>query len=158
MMFSFKTCWILLASSCASCVFSRTCRDYFQDVEAVVASKNPSFQLKSLIVWTDLVEPPTLPSCLQGEESTDLLAAQEQAAASKFSEIKVKLASDYKAMNTFNAEKTQVAGKQHVAKVLHQKAQNEAGAKLLHFSLMTRFSMNNLEFCLSLEPIHALCP
>ena len=82
-----------------------------------------------------------LPASLQGEESVDVLAAQEQASAAKFAEIKVKLAADCKAMNAFNSEKSQVAGKQHVAKVLHQKAQNEAGAKLLHFSLMTRFSI-----------------
>ncbi|CAK9008793.1 Uncharacterized protein SCF082_LOCUS10019 [Durusdinium trenchii] len=106
-------------------------KDYFQDVEAVVASKNPAFQLKSLIVWTDLVEPPVLPSCLQGEESNDLLAAQEQAAASKFNEVKMKLAADCKAMNAFNSEKTQVAGKQHVAKVLHEKSQIETGAKVV---------------------------
>lgn len=106
-------------------------RDYFQDVEAVVASKNPAFQLRSLIVWTDLVEPPVLPTCLQGDESLDVAAAAEQAASSKFAELKVKLAADCQAMNAFNAEKTQVTGKQHVAKVLHEKSQNETGNKFL---------------------------
>ncbi|CAK9104598.1 unnamed protein product, partial [Durusdinium trenchii] len=106
-------------------------RDYFQDIEAVVTSKNPSFQLRSLIVWSDLVEPPMLPASLQGEESVDVLAAQEQASAAKFAEIKVKLAADCKAMNAFNSEKSQVAGKQHVTKVLHEKAQNETGSKVV---------------------------
>ncbi|CAK8986598.1 Uncharacterized protein SCF082_LOCUS619 [Durusdinium trenchii] len=105
--------------------------DYFQDIEAVVTSKNPSFQLRSLIVWSDLVEPPMLPASLQGEESVDVLAAQEQASAAKFAEIKVKLAADCKAMNAFNSEKSQVAGKQHVTKVLHEKAQNETGSKVV---------------------------
>lgn len=125
----------------------------------MVASKNPAFQLKSLIVWTDLVEPPVLPSCLQGEESNDLLAAQEQAAASKFNEVKMKLAADCKAMNAFNSEKTQVAGKQHVAKVLHEKSQIETGAKLLHFC-SRHFGFNSC-FDLSFESLnlcHALSP
>eukprot|EP00435_Cladocopium_sp_Y103_P036922 s204_g9.t1 len=106
-------------------------RDYFTDVEAVVASKNPAFQLRSLIVWSDLVEPPVLPTCLQGDESVDVVAAAEQAASSKFAELKVKLAADCQAMNAFNAQKTQVAGKQHVAKVLHEKSQIETGKKFL---------------------------
>ena len=97
-------------------------------MEAVVASKNPGFQLRSLIVWTDLVEPPTLPQVLQGDEGADVLAAQE---ASKFAEVKVKLAADCQAMNKFNSEKHQAEGKKHVAKVLHEKSQLQTGGKLL---------------------------
>ena len=104
-------------------------RDYFSDVEAVVASKNPEFKVRSLIVWTDLVEPPSLPQILQADDSADVLAAQEQAQASKFAEIKLKLASDCQAMNKWNMEKHQVEGKQHVAKVLHEKSQLQAGSK-----------------------------
>ena len=74
-----------------------------------------------------------LPSCLQGDESLDVAAAAEQAASSKFAELKVKLAADCQAMNAFNAEKSQVSGKQHVAKVLHEKAQIETGSKFLDF-------------------------
>ena len=96
-----------------------------------MASKNPEFQLRSLIVWTDLVEPPKMPQVLQGDEPSDVLAAQEQAQASKFAEVKVKLAADCQSMNKFNTEKNQAVGKQHVAKVLHEKAQLQAGSKLL---------------------------
>eukprot|EP00438_Fugacium_kawagutii_P036575 Skav211972 [mRNA] locus=scaffold1330:1253:3988:+ [translate_table: standard] len=57
-------------------------------------------------IWVDIVEPPTLPPCLQGDESADVLVAQEQAAESKFKEIKVKLAADCQAMTNFNLEKS----------------------------------------------------
>ena len=81
-----------------------------------------------------------LPASLQGEESVDVLAAQEQASAAKFAEIKVKLAADCKAMNAFNSDKSQVAGKQHVTKVLHEKAQNETGSKSLDWLVMFCFT------------------
>lgn len=100
-------------------------------MEAVVASENPDFQLGSLIVWTDLVEPPTLPQALQGDEGADVLAAQEAAQSSKFAEVKVKLAADCQAMNKFNTEKHQAEGKKHVARVLHEKSQLQTGGKCL---------------------------
>lgn len=108
-------------------------RDYFSDVEAVVASKNPSFRLSSLTVWADLIETPALPSCLQpgDDSSAEVLAAQEQASASRFHEVKIKLSADCQAMQVWNAEKAKISSKHHVAKVLHEKAQIETGKKLL---------------------------
>ena len=96
-----------------------------------MASRNPAFRLASLTVWSDIIEVPTLPQCLIGEESADVLAAQEQASASRFQEVKIKLAADCQAMNAWNADKAKVASKQHVTKVLHEKAQIEQGKKSL---------------------------
>ena len=96
-----------------------------------MASKNPSFRLTSLTVREDLVQPPVLPACLQADDSADALAAQEQAAASRFHEVKIKLANDCKAMASYNSEKNKVASKLHVLKVLHEKAQLAAGKQRL---------------------------
>ena len=101
-------------------------RDYFSDVEACITSKNVDFRLASLTVWQDIVQPPALPSCLC-EDNADALAAQEQAAASRFHEVKIKLANDCAAMANYNAEKSKTASKLHVLKVLHEKAQLAAG-------------------------------
>ena len=106
-------------------------RDYFQDVEAAVATKSSAFRLSSLAIWADLIEPPSLPPLLQGDEGNDVLLAQEQAADAKFKEVKVKLASDCQAMTNFNLEKSKVESKSHVLKVLHEKKQSEIGKKFL---------------------------
>ena len=112
-----------------------TARDYFSDVEAYVANKYSSFRLSSLSVWEDIVQPPVLPACLQADDSADALAAQEQAAASRFHEVKIKLANDCQAMANYNAEKNKVASKLHVLKVLHEKAQLAAGKQRLHCNI-----------------------
>ena len=106
-------------------------RDYFSDVEAVVSSKNPSFRVTSLTIWDDLVQPQALPTCVAEDSSADALAATEAAAASRFQECRIKLAQDCSAMNKFISAKAKTASKLHVAKVLHEKAQNEAGKKFL---------------------------
>ena len=106
-------------------------RDYFQEIEAAVAFKSPQFRVESLSIWMDIVSPPAVPSSLQQESGADVLAAQEQASASRFNEVKVRLASDCQAMNQFNVEKNKVAGKQHVAKVMHEKTQLAAGKTTL---------------------------
>ena len=72
-----------------------------------------------------------MPACLAGDESADVLAAQEQASASRFAEVKCKLAADCQAMNAWNADKAKIASKQHVTRVLHEKAQLEQGKKFL---------------------------
>lgn len=97
-----------------------------------MANKYSSFRLSSLSVWEDIVQPPVLPACLQADDSADALAAQEQAAASRFHEVKIKLANDCQAMANYNAEKNKVASKLHVLKVLHEKAQLAAGKQRLH--------------------------
>ena len=97
-----------------------------------MASRNASFRLSSLTVWADIIEVPSLPSCLAGDaDSADVLAAQEQASASRFAEVKCKLAADCGAMNAWNADRAKVASKQHVTRVLHEKAQIEQGKKYL---------------------------
>lgn len=107
-------------------------RDYWADVEACITSKNPSFRLTSLTVWEDIVEPPSVPMALQMEDSSaDALAAQEQALASRFHEIKIKLANDCAAMVAFKQTKGKHASKLHVMKVLHEKSQLASGKKLL---------------------------
>ena len=106
-------------------------RDYFQDIEAVVAFKSPTFRMESLAIWQDYIAPPAIPASLQGETGADVLAAQEQATASRFNEVKVRLASDCQAMNQYNLEKNRVAGQLHVAKVLHEKTQLASGKKTL---------------------------
>jgi len=106
-------------------------RDYFTDIEAVVASKNPAFRLSSLSVWEDIIQPPSIPKVLEEGASADLLAAQEKALDSKFNEVKILLAADCEVMSKFNAEKKKVVSKTHVAKVMHEKTQNETGRKLL---------------------------
>eukprot|EP00438_Fugacium_kawagutii_P006400 Skav224253 [mRNA] locus=scaffold2636:43241:44084:+ [translate_table: standard] len=107
-------------------------KDYFQDIEALVASKNPQFRLESLSVWMDLIAPPALPTCLQADANVDALAAQEQAAQSKFAEVKIRLAADCQAMHSYNQEVEKSAGKLHVAKVLHEKTQLEKGKQPLN--------------------------
>eukprot|EP00434_Breviolum_minutum_P019611 symbB.v1.2.017298.t1/scaffold1343.1/size124258/7 len=93
-------------------------KDYWADVEACITSKNPSFRLTSLTVWEDIVEPPSVPMALQMEDSSaDALAAQEQALASRFHEIKIKLANDCAAMVAFKQTKGKHASKLHVMKV-----------------------------------------
>lgn len=99
-----------------------------------MATKSTAFRLSSLAIWIDIIEPPSLPQCLQGDESADVLDAQEQASESKFKEIKVKLAADCQAMTNYNLEKSKVESKSHVLKVLHEKKQNEIGKKMLDFA------------------------
>ena len=106
-------------------------RDYFQDIEAVITSKNPQFRVQSLVAWQDIVEQPLLPSVLQGDESADLLAAQEQASASKFHEVQIKLTADCAAMNKFNSDKAKNESRHHVVKVLHEKNQLAVGRKVV---------------------------
>ena len=118
-------------------------RDYFQDVEAAVAARNESFHLASLTIWSDIVEPPVMPTILHGDESADVLAAQEKASESKFQEVKVKLAADCQAMANYNLEKSKAASKGHVLKVLHEKKQNEIGKKFLGCS--TRSPMQSID-------------
>ena len=109
-----------------------------------MASRNPSFRLSSLTVWADLIEFQSLPACLAGDESADVLAAQEQASASRFAEVKCKLAADCQAMNAWNADKAKVASKQHVTRVLHEKAQLEQGKKFLGPRFFHRFDLFRL--------------
>ena len=121
-------------------------RDYFADIEAVTATKSPQFRVQSLAVWADIIAPPMIPTSLQGDAGADVLAAQEQATASKFSEVKLRLAADAHAMNQYNLELNKNAGKQHVAKVLHEKAQLATGKK----SLVVRCCLRNfVYFCLT---------
>ena len=96
-----------------------------------MAAKNESFRLSSLTIWSDIIEPPTVPAILHGNESADVLAAQEKASESKFQEVKVKLAADCEAMANYNLEKSKAASKSHVLKVLHEKKQNEVGKQFL---------------------------
>ena len=140
-------------------------RDYFSDVDALVTSKSPQFRLQSLAAWVDLVAPPALPSCLQAEATADVLAAQEQAAQSKFNEIKIRLAADCQSMNKYNQELDKSAGKLHVAKVLHEKTQLEKGKKLLNWcffpgfcvltTLVTKCLLFSLDGCWLLLPVIA---
>lgn len=111
--------------------FCHWLRDYFPDIEATIASKNPDFRLTSLAVWEDIISPPVVPKCFQDDLSADVLVAAEKAAESKFHEVKIRLASDCEAMTRFNAEKKRIESKMHVAKVMHEKTQMEAGKKKL---------------------------
>lgn len=111
--------------------FCHWLRDYFQDIEATIASKNPDFRLTSLAVWEDIISPPVVPKCFQDDLSADVLVAAEKAAESKFHEVKIRLASDCEAMTRFNAEQKRIESKMHVAKVMHEKTQMEAGKKKL---------------------------
>ena len=77
------------------------------------------------------MEQPLLPSVLQGDESADLLAAQEQASASKFHEVQIKLTADCAAMNKFNSDKAKNESRHHVVKVLHEKNQLAVGRKVV---------------------------
>ena len=97
------------------------------DIEAVVASKNPAFRLSSLSIWEDIIQPPSIPKVLEESAGADVLEAQEKALDSKFHEVKIRLAADCEAMTKFNAEKKKVISKTHVAKVMHEKTQNETG-------------------------------
>ena len=88
------------------------------------------------------------PTSLRGDAGADVLAAQEQATASKFSEVKIRLAADAHAMNQYNLELNKTAGKQHVAKVLHEKTQLATGKK----SLVVRCCLRNfVYFCLTFK-------
>ncbi|CAK9088579.1 Uncharacterized protein SCF082_LOCUS41831 [Durusdinium trenchii] len=116
-------------------------KDYFQDIEAVIASRNPQFRVQSLVVWQDIVEPPALPTVLQGDESADLIAAQELASASKFNEVHIKLTADCLAMSRFNAEKAKLSSKRHVAKVLHEKNQLATGKKVVEDFMLSNCFM-----------------
>lgn len=110
----------------------------------MVASKNPAFRLSSLSVWEDIIQPPSLPKLLEDGASADVLAAQEKALDSKFNEVKILLAADCESMSKFNAEKKKVVSKTHVAKVMHEKTQNETGKKLpscKHFACLVDGSM-----------------
>ncbi|CAK9115722.1 unnamed protein product [Durusdinium trenchii] len=106
-------------------------KDYYQDIEAVIASKNPEFRVQSLTVWQDIVEPPSLPTVLQGDESADLLAAQEAASATKFNELQIRLTADCEAMNKYNADKQKAESRKHVQRVLHEKNQLAVGKKVV---------------------------
>ena len=77
------------------------------------------------------MEPPALPMELQGDESADLLQAQELAASSKFNEVQIKLTSDCQAMNAYLAEKSKLESRKHVAKVMHEKNQLAIGRQVV---------------------------
>ena len=87
------------------------------------------------------MEPPTLPTVLQGDESADLIAAQELASASKFNEVHIKLTADCLAMSRFNAEKAKLSSKRHVAKVLHEKNQLATGKKVVEDFMLSNCFM-----------------
>lgn len=97
----------------------------------MIASKNPEFRVQSLTVWQDIVEPPSLPTVLQGDESADLLAAQEAASATKFNELQIRLTADCEAMNKYNADKQKAESRKHVQRVLHEKNQLAVGKKVV---------------------------
>ena len=91
----------------------------------------------NLAVWNDIVQPPVLPTCLQADESADVMAAQEAALETKYQEIKVKLAADCAAMANYNIEKNRFQSKSHVQKVLHEKKQNEIGKQYLDRAMLS---------------------
>lgn len=106
-------------------------RDYVVDIEAVIASKNPAFRLSSLSVWEDIISPPTLPKVLEDTSGADILEVTQKALDAKFHEVKIKLAADCETMSKFNSEQRKFQSKNHVAKVMHEKTQNETGKQLL---------------------------
>ena len=101
------------------------------DIEAVISSKNPGFRLSTLAVWEDIIAPPTLPKILEDTSGADVLEVAEKALDAKFQEVRIKLAADCEAMSKFNSEQRKFQSKSHVAKVMHEKTQNETGKKLL---------------------------
>lgn len=145
---------LLVMFVCTVILVCLALRDYFSDIEAVTATKSPQFRVQSLAVWADIIAPPMIPTSLQGEAGADVLAAQEQATASKFNEVKVRLAADAQVMNQYNLELNKTAGKQHVARVLHEKTQLATGKKHLVQRAVSHCEMFSLSlgfshFCLA---------
>ena len=70
--------------------------------------------------------------------------------------MKVRLAADAQAMNQYNLELNKTAGKQHVAKVLHEKTQLATGKKSLVVRLFFQVNIF-LVFCLQFF-FFWLCP
>ena len=69
-------------------------------------------------------------------------------------EVKVRLAADAQVMNQYNLELNKTAGKQHVARVLHEKTQLATGKKHLVQRAVSHCEMFSLSlgfshFCLA---------
>ena len=113
-------------------------RDYKADVEAIVASKPPSWKLSHFGLWTDLIEIPqeTVPTT----SAADLQDLEEQAHQAKYREIRAKLAQDLSSMTQYHAAAAESKRRLHVVHVMHERGQAEVGKEcLVQIILANRF-------------------
>ena len=104
-------------------------RDYWADIEAVIASKLSTWKLTHLGLWVDLVEPPSSPA--KPCTTSELMEMEDLANAAKFREIKAKVAQDVAEMTAYNAQQAESNRRTHVVKVMHEKGQIQIGKSFL---------------------------
>ena len=106
----------------------RELRDYYQEIEATITSKLSTWKLQHLGLWTDMVEPPSVP--IKVHSAAELMDIEDESQAAKFREIRAKLAQDCSAMNQHNTGVEECQRRSHVVKVMHEKSQMQIGKEL----------------------------
>lgn len=115
-------------------------RDYKSDVEAIVASKLPSWKLSHFGLRTDMVEPPQ--PAVEPTSAAELMDLEEQAHQARFREMRAKIAQDMSNMTAYNAQATENQRRNHVVHVMHERAQAQIGKEyldLISFFFVERF-------------------
>ena len=100
-------------------------RDYWQEIEAAVASKLSTWKLQHLGIWTDIVEPPSAP--MQVHSATELMDIEEESQAAKFREVRAKLAQDVASMTQHLSGMEESKRRAHVVMVMHERSQMQIG-------------------------------
>ena len=121
-----KSIWIILLSSKTH---HPSPRDYKADVEAITASKLPTWKLEHFGAWQDLCAPPAMPAALPS--AAEVLELEDQANAARFRELRAKISQDCASMTQFNAQSEEGKRRSHVVQVTHERSQIEVGKKLL---------------------------
>lgn len=106
--------------------------DYKDDIDAIVASKLPTWRLQRFGLWHDVVEPPSAP--VQTASAAELLDLEDQAQQARFREVRAKLAQDMSAMTAWNAQTAENKRRLHVVNVMHERAQAQVGKEFLIFN------------------------
>ncbi|CAK9010862.1 Uncharacterized protein SCF082_LOCUS10854 [Durusdinium trenchii] len=103
-------------------------KDYYQEIEATITSKLSTWKLQHLGLWTDMVEPPSVP--IKVHSAAELMDIEDESQAAKFREIRAKLAQDCSAMTQHNTGVEECQRRSHVVKVMHEKSQMQIGKEL----------------------------
>ena len=109
-------------------------RDYASDVEAAVTAKLSTWKPQHLSLWSDLVEPPAVPSGVVN--AVEVMEIEDQAQAARYREVRAKVAQDIAAMTAYNTANDDTKKKSHVVQVMHQKAQMTVGKQFLGFTFL----------------------
>ena len=105
-------------------------RDYKADVEAIIASKLPTWKLIHFGLWTDLCDPPSAPVAAPSS-AAELVELEDQAHQAKYRELRAKIAQDMSCMTSYHAKNDENKRRGHVVTVMHERAQAQIGKQYL---------------------------